>query len=234
MKNIAANKIFSFVWLLTIFTLCGCSKQPEDMALIPEGEFIMGSNMEAQSEGPEKKVFLKAFFIDKSEVTNETYRQFVKETNHREPKNWTIYGYREEEKDYPVIFVDYADAAAYCKWTKKRLPTEEEWEKAARGTDGRIYPWGNEFDSSKANTSLSGIVGTTKVGTYDNGKSPYGIYDMAGNVWEWTDSHYNESRKVVRGGSWGLSHRFARAFTRIGYEPDTRINNLGFRCAKDK
>ena len=233
MKDIATNKIFSFVWLITIFILCGCNKQPEDMVLISEGEFIMGSNMEAQDEGPEKKVFLKAFFIDKYEVTNETYRQFVKETNHREPKNWIVYGYREEEKDYPVIFVDYADAAEYCKWANKRLPTEEEWEKAARGRDGRIYPWGNEFDSSKANTSLSGIIGTTKAETYKDGISPYGLYDTAGNVWEWTDSQYNESRKAVRGGSWGLSHRFARAFTRVGYKPDTRINNLGFRCAKD-
>jgi iron(II)-dependent oxidoreductase len=219
--------------VLLIFILMGCSKPQEDMALIPEGEFIMGSNQE-KDEGPERMVFLRSFYIDKFEVTNANYSKFVKETRHREPKEWLVYGYREDKKDHPVIFVSLSDAVEYCKWMGKRLPTEDEWEKAARGSDGHIYPWGNKFESERANTSLSGIVGTTKVGLYKWGSSPYGVYDMAGNVWEWTNSDYNEKAKVVRGGSWGLSHRFARTFTRIGYKPDMRINNLGFRCAKDK
>lgn len=232
--NFDIRKISLLIWLLGILTLSGCGKPPENMALVAEGDFIMGSNIGEQDERPEKKVFLKAFYMDRFEVTNQAYRKFVAETKHREPKNWAVYGYREEEKDMPAIFVDYNDALEYCKWASKRLPTEEEWEKAARGVDGRTYPWGNEFDSSRANTSLSGMVGTIKVGVYENGKSPYGIYDMAGNVWEWTSSNYDEERKVVRGGSWGLSHRFARTFTRTGYKPTARINNLGFRCAKDK
>ncbi len=218
---------------LLICILISCSKLPEDMVLIPGGEFIMGSNKE-KDEGPERRVFLKPFYIDKFEITNANYKQFVKETKHREPKDWMIYGYREDKKDHPVVFVSLGDATEYCKWMKKRLPIEEEWEKAARGPDGSIYPWGNKFEQERANTSLSGIVGTTKAGLYKGGSSPYGVYDMAGNVWEWTDSDYIEKTKVVKGGSWGLSHRFARTFTRIGYKPDTKINNLGFRCAKDK
>lgn len=223
----------AFIGLIFI-SILGCAKSAEDMALVPKGEFIMGSSAGENDEYPERKLSLEAFYIDKFEVTNEAYKQFVTKTKHREPKNWAVYGYKDEEKDYPVVFVDYSDASGYCKWANKRLPTEEEWEKAARGTDGRIYPWGNEFDSNKANTSLSGIIGAAKVGAYENGKSPYGIYDMAGNVWEWTNSNYDEKRKAVKGGSWGLSHRFARTFTIIGYKPDARINNLGFRCAKDK
>lgn len=223
----------AILWLIAIFTLSGCDRLPKDMALVQEGEFIMGSNMGAQDEGPERKFSLNAFYIDTFEVTNEQYKQFVKQTKHREPTDWAVYGYPEEKKDHPVVFVSFDDASAYCKWHGKRLPTEEEWEKAARGADGRIYPWGNEFDSSKANTSLSGVVGTTKIGAYKNGKNPYGLYDMAGNVWEWTNSNYDEKRKAVRGGSWGLSHRFARTFTRIAYKPDIKINNLGFRCAKE-
>ena len=200
------------------------------MALVPEGEFTMGET----GNGSEKKVFLKAFYIDKFEVTNGEYRQFVDKTRYREPRDWALLGYREDRKEYPVVYVNFEDATEYCKWSGKRLPTEEEWEKAARGTDGQIYPWGNEFDRGKANTSLSGIVGTVRVGSYKGGKSPYGLYDVAGNVWEWTSSNYNEKSKTVKGGSWGLSHKLAKAFARTGYDQNTRINNLGFRCAKDK
>lgn len=238
MHKILTRYDSDIVCLIVILILSGCNKAPEDMVLAPEGSFIMGSAIQghggAHDEAPEKKTFVKAFYIDKFEVTNEAYKQFITQTKHREPKNWTVYGYREEEeKKHPVVFVSFDDALEYCKWSGKRFPTEEEWEKAARGTDGRIYPWGNEFDLSKANTSLSGIVGTTKVGAYENGRSPYGIYDMAGNVWEWTTSDYDDKGKVVRGGSWGLSHRFAKTFSRMGYNPDVGINNLGFRCAKD-
>jgi len=227
------HRASAILWLIAIFTLSGCNRLHKDMALVPEGEFIMGSNMGEQDEGPERKLSLNAFYIDIFEVTNEQYRQFIKQTKHREPIDWMVYGYPENKKDHPIVFVSFDDASEYCKWQGKRLPTKEEWEKAARGTDGRIYTWGNEFDSSKTNTSLSGIVGTTKIGAYENGKSPYGLYAMAGNVWEWTNSDYDEKRKVVKGGSWGLSHRFAQTFIRIGYKPNTRINNLGFRCAKE-
>lgn len=235
MLEISSNtyRISVIMWLIAVFILPGCNRLPQGMALVPEGEFIMGTNMGEQDEGPERKIYLKPFYIDTFETTNEQYRQFIKQTNHKEPANWMVYGYQEDKKEHPVVFVSFDDASVYCKWQGKRLPTEEEWEKASRGTDGRTYPWGNEFDPSKANTSLAGIVGTTKVNTYENDKSPYGLYNMIGNVWEWTNSNYDDKRKVVRGGSWGLSHRFARTFTRVGYKPETRINNIGFRCAKD-
>lgn len=208
----------------------GCSKRPANMTLVPEGKFIMGD----PTKGSGKEMFLDAFYIDIFEVTNGDYKRFVEATGHKEPKDWIIYGYKEDKKDYPVVYVSFEDALEYCKWVGKRLPTEEEWEKAARGTDGRIYPWGNKFRKDKANTSLSGIVGTTNVHLYRKGVSPYGIYNMAGNVWEWTSSDYNDHTKVAKGGSWGLSHRFARTFERIGLPPDTKVNNLGFRCVKNR
>jgi len=220
-------KLRSLFYILVVLAVAACSRGvPEDMVLVPAGEFIMGA-------GGTEKVFLKAFYMDRYEVTNARYREFVAETGRKEPRDWIVYGYSEEKKKHPVVFVSYDDARAYCEWAGKRLPTEAEWEKAARGTDGRRYPWGDEFSGDRANTSLSGIVGTTPVGRYETGKSPYGIYDMAGNVWEWTSSDFDEKTKVVRGGSWGLTHRFAQTFFRVGYSPRTTINNLGFRCAKD-
>ena len=210
--------------------MLGCNRKPQNMVVVPEGEFMKGE----PGSGSEKKIFLKVFYIDKFEVTNKEYKQFVDKTKHREPKDWALYGYREELNDYPVVYVSFEDASEYCKWSGKRLPTEDEWEKAARGTDARIYPWGNEFEKDKSNTSLSGIVETTKVGTYKEGKSPFGLYDMAGNVWEWTSSGYENNKMSVKGGSWGISHQFAKTFARSGYDQDTRINNLGFRCARDK
>ena len=107
--------------------------------------------------------------MDKYEVTNARYKAFVDATKRERPKDWDVYGYGEDRKDNPVVLVNYEDASEFCKWEGKRLPIEEEWEKAARGTDGRTYPWGNEFDKDKANTSLSGIVGVTKAGRYETG-----------------------------------------------------------------
>jgi formylglycine-generating enzyme required for sulfatase activity len=137
---------------------------------------------------------LKGFYIDRFPVTNSEYRRFVKDTKHAEPKDWTVYGYQEEKEDHPVVFVSFSDASGFCKWAGKRLPIETEWEKAARGADGRTYPWGSTFDASRANTSIPGIVGTTSVRRYDRGQSPYGAWDMAGNVWEWTATDYDKRR----------------------------------------
>ena len=227
------KRVLTIVSLTLLAAVWGCGKKAQDMVFVPEGEFIMGSDKGAPDEGPQRKVNLKAFYMDKFEVTNEKYKRFVDEKKYREPRDWAVYGYQEERKDHPVVFVSREDAKSFCKWAGKRLPAEEEWEKAARGTDGRIYPWGMEFDRTMANTSTSGMVGTAEVTTYDGGKSPYGAYNMAGNVWEWTDSDYDGKTKVARGGSWGLTHRFAQTFFRVGYPPKTAINNLGFRCAKD-
>ncbi len=231
---IKAGSILLLFCVTASMVLSGCERRPEDMVFVPAGEFTMGSSLGEEDERPERRLHLKGFWMDRFEVTEAMYKRFVKETRHPEPPHWTVYGYPKDEEDHPVVFVSLKDAQAYCEWAGKRLPTEEEWEKAARGTDGRLYPWGNEFSQERANTSLSGIVGTTPVGTYEEGESPYGAHDMAGNVWEWTDSDYDEHTKVVRGGSWGLTHRFARTFFRVGYPTETRINNLGFRCAKDE
>ena len=162
----------------------------------------------------------------------------------------------EGKADHPVTYVSWEDADAYCKWVDKRLPTDQEWEKAARGTDGRIFPWGNEFEVKNANTPLRwqqvGAFGdTTPVGAFKGGVSPYGVYDMSGNVWEWTASwykaypnnevpseSYGERYKTLKGGSWfdcsfyncGIS---APVFNRAFFSVHTKNDSFGFRCAKD-
>ncbi len=220
--------------LLILFAfVLGCEKAPNNMVLVESGEFTMGSNTSDPDDGPERVVSLDSFYIDTYEVTNAEYREFVREKKHREPRDWIVQGWRDDKANNPVVFVSFDDSWEFCQWREKRLPTELEWERAARGTDARTYPWGDEFDRTKANTSLSGIVGTVAVTRHAEGASPVGALNMAGNVWEWTTSDYSDKTKVIRGGSWGLTHRFSRTFTRVGYAPKSRINNLGFRCAKD-
>ncbi|MBI3995369.1 MAG: formylglycine-generating enzyme family protein [Nitrospirae bacterium] len=255
------------------------SSSPNEMIAIPAGEFIIGNNGRGAGEGagdpdemPEHRIHVGAFLIDKYEVTNAQYKAFVDATNHRAPKHWqpsrpvggmTRSGdgngpitYPPGKADHPVVFVDWYDANEYCHWAGKRLPTEEEWEKGARGTDGRIFPWGNAFDVKKTNSpqywlSLNKEGDTMPVGSFENGKSPYGLYDMSGNVYEWTanwykpyprnpefNSHYGEKNKIVRGGSWydclsygcGLS---APSYNRSRFAPEIRNKGFGFRCAKN-
>ena len=223
----------------------------EDMTYIPAGEFTMGTNEWWPKSQPEHKRILKAFLIDKFEVTNRRYKRFVKAARRKPPDDWPNGEFPEDRTIHPVVFVNWYDAGDFCKWEGKRLPTEAEWEKAARGTDKRIFPWGNEFDAKKGNMPQFGKKDTMPVGSFENGKSPYGVYDMAGNVWEWTsdwfkpypgnthpDENYGEKYKVVRGGSWydctyykcGIS---APAYNRIFFNPLTQNNNFGFRCARD-
>ena len=143
---------------------------------------------------------------------------------------------------HPVVYVSFEDALKYCEWkTKKeglqgrqyRLPSEYEWEKAARGTDGREYSWGDEFDKEKCNSYESGINDTTPVDKYPDGVSPYGCYDIAGNVWEWVDNWYDKKQenRVLRGGSWNSVQVLARASYRYWIEPSDRNNYVGFRVA---
>ena len=239
------------------------------MILIPAGEFVMGNNGRGTADGPgdldetpSHRVYVEAFYIDQHETTNTMYQEFLEATRHRTPKHWNGNRYPPGKANHPVIYVDWYDADKFCRWSGKRLPTEEEWEKAARGADGRIFPWGNSYDSGKANTpqywltkgvnedSLGIKGGTLPVGSFENGKSPYGAYDMAGNVYEWTSSwylpypgnkdwniHYGHKNKVLRGGSWydclsygcGLS---APTYNRSRFSPEIRNMGFGFRCAK--
>ena len=166
-------------------------REVKTMVTIPAGSFKMGTNRKLSNAGdtPEHKVTLPAYLIDKYPVTNAQYALFVAETGHRAPLNWDKGRFARGKQMYPVTMVSWYDANDYAKWAGKRLPTEAEWEKAARGTDGRRWPWGNQMDPSRLNTYYS-VGDTTPVTRYKNGASPYGIMDMAGNVNEWTTDDF--------------------------------------------
>jgi len=223
----------------------------DDMVYIPAGEFTMGSNEWWPKSQPEHKKVTDAFYMDKYEVTNKRYKKFVEAVKRTPPAYWVNGKFPAERVDHPVVFVSWYDANDFCRWEGKRLPTEPEWEKAARGTDKRTFPWGDKFEAKRGNMPQLGKNDTMPVGNFENGKSPYGVYDMAGNVWEWTsdwfkpypgnnhpDENYGEKYKVVRGGSWydctyykcGIS---APTYNRIFFNPMTMNNNFGFRCARD-
>ena len=233
-------------------------KDGGEMALIPAGEFQMGSNNGDSDEKPVHTVYVDAFYMDIYEVTVGQYKRFVRETGHRAP-NWNDVAAYSPTDRHPIIYVSWYDAMAYAHWAGKRLPTEAEWEKAARGDlVGQKYPWGNSIDSSKANYSRN-VEGTTHVGSYPpNG---YGLYDMAGNVWEWCLDAYDgnfyrnsprrnpiagadsithitnnftnvKSPRVLRGGSWPFNPRYLRVAPRNRNTPTNANFNLGFRCAR--
>ncbi len=161
------------------------------MVTIPAGKFLMGTNLKNADEAshPLHTVNVPAYQIDKYLVTNAQYARFLAATGHRPPSNWKNGKIQEGESLYPVTLVNWYDAAAYAKWAGKRLPTEAEWEKAARGTDGRRWPWGNQMDPTRLNTYYN-VGSATNVNTYANGVSPYGVFDMAGNVNEWVQDDF--------------------------------------------
>jgi formylglycine-generating enzyme required for sulfatase activity len=234
------------------------------MVLIPPGEFLMGEDTRRYAVGdptynyaPKHQVYLDAFYMDKYEVTTARYAKFLEASQRPTPRFWSEVKL-DTDGDRPVIGVRWEDADAYCNWVGKRLPTEAEWEKAARGPDGRKYPWGDEAPSrSLASYDWPGVrfwqgYGTlSPVGSYEEGKSPYGIYDLAGNVWEWVADWYNRNyyltgpkenpkgpatgkERVVRGGSWRHAPELLRSSYRNHYEPSALpFTYLGFRCAKD-
>jgi len=202
-----------------------------EWCFVPDGYFWMEENPDKQRK------YLPAFSISKYPITNAEYEKFCRATGYDKPRD------REQGKipagraNHPV-YVSWHDAVAYCEWASQAtgkqiaLPTEEQWEKAARGVDGRKYPWGNDWRHNYCNTSEDQTGGTTAVGAYSpRGDSLYGCADMAGNVWEWTDSWYDDTRqqyRVLRGGSWDRPSDRARAAYRYGYHPAPR-DSYGFR-----
>ena len=230
------------------------SAQPQErsMALVPAGEFMMGSSAGDADERPVHRVYVDAFLMDKYEVTVEQYAAFLQAKWIDRPTDWKTMNQSSHQKR-PVANVDWADADAYCRWVGKRLPTEAEWEKAARGTDHRLYPWGNESPTrvyaNLGKETWSNHWALSTVGSYEDGKSPYGIYDMAGNVWEWVSDWYDPNyyktspaqnptgpptgdHKVIRGGSWGSGEKDLRSTDRNVHLPSFRGLGTGFRCAK--
>ncbi len=229
-------------------------KDNADMILVPVGEFTMGSNDGNDSEKPAHNVFLDSFWIDKFEVTNALYKRCVDISGCSAPSRIdsstrdSYYGNR-SFNDYPVIYASWYDASAYCTWAGKRLPTEAEWEKSARGTDSRTYPWGNTFDLYLVNSNERRVRDTTEVGIHQSGASPYGALDMAGNVSEWVADLYeggyyahsptrnpkgpsSGQSRILRGGSWLQDLRRARASDRNPNMPLDRDGYFGFRCAQ--
>ena len=237
------------------------------MVLVPPGDFTMGSERGNANEKPVHKVTLDAFFIDKYEVTNIQYKRCVDIGVCQSPEHaysYAIVNYYDNPKfdNYPVLYVDWNQAQTFCKWRGARLPTEAEWEKTARGTDGRIYPWGDEFNGSNLNfcdadcrfewankSYKDGYLDTAPVGTFTAGVSPYGAYDMAGNVSEWVADWYSSTyyetsplsnplgpdggvSHVLRGGSWINTLLLVRTTYR-GVDPNfSSGNTYGFRCAR--
>jgi formylglycine-generating enzyme required for sulfatase activity len=205
-------------------------KVPEGMVWVPPGPFIMGAEDE---KGGTRVVRLEqGFFVARTPVTNAEYARFVAVTGHKPPEHWKGKIPPDELRDHPVVYVSWHDAVAYAEWAGVRLLTEQEWEKAARGIDGRIYPWGDEFDPARCNTNESDIGTTTPVGRYSpDGDSPCGCADMAGNVWEWTgsESRPGSGLRVLRGGSFIYDEGVARCAVRNGYYPDSRRRYRGVR-----
>jgi formylglycine-generating enzyme required for sulfatase activity len=217
------------------------------MRLVSAGEFTIGSDKGLDNEKPAHKVYLDDFYMDVYIVTNVRYKACVNASVCTSP---TGTGSNERPNyydnllfdNYPVIHVNWHQAKTYCEWRAARLPTEAEWEKAARGTDGRIYPWGNEgIEKTFANYANRD---TTEVGIYKTGQSPYSIYDLAGNVWEWIDDwydayprnvdsdlEYGQKYRVLRGGSWSSVGYGLRTTVRGWANPDFKSPNIGFRCA---
>jgi formylglycine-generating enzyme required for sulfatase activity len=229
-----------------------------EMVLVPAGEFFMGSDPTEGRIGfevgvdsiPKRRISLKAFWIDRFEVTVGAYRDFVEKTGHVAPSIWkdyAMFGYPKPRDDNPVVDVNFFDARAFCEHVGKRLPTEAEWEKAARGTDGRIFPWGNDLDPRAITTEDHGRQFTTPVGSMKKDVSPYGVYDMAGNAMEWTSSLYapypggmrkfkpDDRFRILRGGAWDmLAEPFARSAHRHFRLADLAQPDFGIRCAKDQ
>ena len=232
------------------------------LGLVPEGEFLAGpSDHDTEGDDP-FLVTLPTYYLAMHPVTNTQYKRFVNATGHRTPQPltassgpplWEGTDFIEEISNHPVVYVNWDDAQTYCEWAGLRLPSELEWEKASRGTDGRVFPWGDHMDWKKCRSDNSkGCETTSDVKSYPKGCSPFGHFQMSGNIWEWCADFYdpygyakykagdlspaeNEYRggRVVRGGSWRSfrDHGFHCAFRTSG-NPTSRDSDKGFRCAR--
>jgi iron(II)-dependent oxidoreductase len=227
------------------------------MVFVPAGEFVMGSTLDdlkkkgEQDEYPQRKVWVDAFYIDMHEVTNAQYKFYADSTGAEPPHLWVDGNYPVGHDGYPVSDIAWDQAVSYAEFMGKRLPTEAEWEKAARGTDGREYPWGNKFDPHAVD-----LEELRQVMSNPDNKSPYGAFDMAGNVAEWVDDWYaqyprqageeipkeittrkqdypEQKFKVYRGGGFNTFSRFLRCANREREKPDKMWRYIGFRCAMD-
>ena len=248
--------------LPTVVYIVSIRERPADgmmMVYVPKGEFTMGmDNNVGPQEQPAHRVYLDAYWIDQTEVTNAMYALCVQARVCQAPENfgsWTRTNYygNPQYADYPVVYIDWNDARVYCAWAGARLPSEAEWEKAARGTDARIYPWGEPepYMNGDSGTSLlnwlSQVGDTTAVGSYPSGASPYGALDMAGNVWEYTADWYDENYyanspysnpqgpasgeyRVTKGGSWGGGEGDVHSASRVYSDPARGSTFVGFRC----
>ena len=225
----------------------------EELVEIPAGPFTAGTNSGGFDEGPEHSVYLDAYTIDRYEITNAQYLAFVSAVNHRYPGPPSRYAKNMAKMrgdNQPVVYVSWDDANAYCAWKGQRLPTEAEWEKAMRGTDGRLWPWGGSSDVSGANWARvdDGFDVTAPVGAFQRDMSPFGVADGAGNVIEWVADWYGEDTyrnahernptgpvygtfKVLRGGGYASTGSDIRITSRSKMVPDFRDETIGFRCA---
>lgn len=235
-------------------------KDSSPMCLIQEGEFLMGTSPEQlkdlikqdykkewfEDEIPQHVVYLDPYYIDVYPISNFQYSKFIRETGYKKPDYFRDYKFNHPLK--PVVGVSWEDAFEYCNWANRRLPTEAEWEKASRGTDGRLYPWGNQYIKNIVN-SHSADGGPNLRGQYFRGKSPYGAEDMSGNIWEWVNDYYSENyykysqyknpqgplvgdSRVVRGGSWINEASYLRCASRdVWREPRKELKFFGFRTA---
>jgi formylglycine-generating enzyme required for sulfatase activity len=234
----------------------------QEFILIPAGDFWFGEeesllqkvtstfNREKISKYPDdvkpkQKIYINSFYIDVYPVTNVEYKNFILSTGYKSGGDWEK-SFTDGKEHHPVVNVSWYDAQEYARWSGKRLLTEQEWEKAARWIDGRQWPWGNKWDSDRLNCKETGIKGTTPVRSFPEGKSYYGVFDMCGNVWEWTVSDYlpyggniklnpkySSQLKAIRGGAWNALKEQTGCFIRGSEEPGNWFVDIGFRCGKN-
>ena len=257
------NSIRQIFFLLILYGMiviafpAGISAQASGMVLVPAEDFLTTGELEFVGVGPinafreTKKIHPRSFYIDRTEVTNEQYKKFLEQSGYkpRWPGNflrhWKDGTYLKGKGKHPVVWVSFEDAEVYAKWAGKRLPSEEEWQKAAQGPEGRRWPWGNQYDHQKANLDSEG---TMPVGSYTQGASPYGCLDMTGNVWEWTAPVHTDGYHYfswLRGGSfflakgsfWYIQSGPITTYQRVHFIHFTpaynRCASVGFRCVKN-